>query len=287
MAENVLTRDEFERDDFADRCLFTGVPVRKRKGEHVIPRWLISDYGMQDRKFEMGGPRHLAAMREFRAPAVVDANNKFGALENRVKLGQATRDELHLWQKKISVGMVLNHWRLSRNTHHPSAPYPPELRHLPFALKDFQSEFIVFTEGKYIRTGSTLVLPTKIPAGWMAHAFGATVVNYSDTHDAILPFGLVAISHRSELIISALHDSERGFESHRLDREWELTGLHECQSPLKVQSALAVCFSEFIVESIGDQLGEEQPLEPMLHLISYQFGIEIDRDRQMYRPRSR
>ena len=32
------------------------------------------------------------------------ANGAFGDLENRVKLGQATPDELHLWQKKISAG---------------------------------------------------------------------------------------------------------------------------------------------------------------------------------------
>lgn len=280
-----LSRNEFERDDFDTRCIFTGVPVKKKRGEHVIPRWLIADNNLHDRNFEMGESHCLAAMKVFRAPAEPNANGEFGKLENRVKLGKATRDELHLWQKKISVGMALNHWHLSQNDRHPSAPHPIDPRYLVFALKDFQEEFKKLIDGHYTRTGSTLILPTEIPAGWMAHAFGATVQGLSETHDGLLPYGLVAVSHGAKLIVSALHDPEQVFESDRLVHAWESKDLHKDRSPLRIQAALAVTYAEYMVSAMTQEFGEKPELEPVLQMLAYQLGIKVAPDTRTFFPR--
>lgn len=282
-----MTREQFERDDFNDRCLFTGVPITgKKKGEHVIPRWLIEDYGLQGQRIEMGDAARQAAMKEFRSPADRDANGAFGKLEEKIKLGRASIDELHLWQKKISAGMVLNHWRMARNVRHPGAPLQFDARYLAFALQDFRMEFAEHLSGPYARTGSTLCLPTCIPSGWIAHAFGATVKEHDAGHDAILPFGMVAISHRGQLIVSVLFDPERTFESHRLKQEWAAAKLDVSQSPLPVQTALAVGFTEYIAAASEETFGEPQPFDRLLEMVAYQLGIEIDPATAQYGPRA-
>jgi len=119
-------------------------------------------YELDRAKVEMGHPNRLASVMQFRAPAAAPANQLFGRLEHWVKSGQATRDELHLWSKKLSVGMIWNHHRLSCNSRHPGAPRPFDDRRLRIALMDFHAEFAEFAEfarGAYIRSGSTLILP--------------------------------------------------------------------------------------------------------------------------------
>ncbi|WP_412527435.1 hypothetical protein [Burkholderia lata] len=287
MTNPTMTREQFERDDFNDRCLFTGVPIEgKKKGEHVIPRWLIEDYGLQGQRIEMGDAAHQAAMREFRSPADRVANGAFGKLEEKIKLGRASIDELHLWQKKISAGMVLNHWRMARNVRHPGAPLQFDTRYLAFALQDFRKEFVEFLAGQYVRTGSTLCLPTRIPSGWIAHSFGATVKEHDSGHDAVLPFGMVATSHGGQLIVSVLFDPERTFESHRLKQEWAAMKLDVSESPLPVQAALAVGYAEHIAAACEEMFGEAQPFDPLLEMVGYQLGIEIDPATAQYRRRA-
>ncbi|AOI75252.1 hypothetical protein WS54_02640 [Burkholderia sp. NRF60-BP8] len=282
-----MTREQFERDDFNDRCLFTGVPIEgKKKGEHVIPRWLIEDYGLQAQRIEMGDTTRQAAMKEFRSPADPVANGKFGALEDKVKRGLASIDELHLWQKKISAGMVLNHWRMARNVCHPGAPIQFDTRYLAFALQDFRKEFSEYLAAPYARTGSTLCLPTRVPSGWIAHSFGAVIKEHDAGHDAILPFCMVAVSHGGQLIVSVLFDPEQTFESHRLAQEWAARKLDVSVSPLPVQAALAVSFAEHITAAGEAAFGEPQAFDPLLELVAYQLGIEIDLATWHYRPRA-
>ncbi|MCA8253101.1 hypothetical protein LGM89_07490 [Burkholderia sp. AU31624] len=287
MTEPRMTREQFERDDFNDRCLFTGAPIEgKKKGEHVIPRWLIADYGLQNQRIEMGDAVHQATMKDFRSPADPVANGKFGDLENKIKCGLASIDELHLWQKKISTGMALNHWRMARNVRHPGAPLPFDARYLAFALQDFRKEFGEYLEGRYVRTGSTLCLPTRIPSGWLVHAFGTTVREHDASHDALLPFGLVALSHCGQLIVSVLFDARRRFEALRLKQEWSALRLDVSESPLPIQAALAVGLTECITAASETAFGEPPAFDPLFEHIAYQLGIEVDPATAQYRARA-
>ena len=170
----VMPKATFEREDFDEMCLFTGAKVeRTKQGEHVIPRWLIKEYELNRQRIEMGWPGSLADIKQFRARADPTANGTFGDLESRVKQGETSLDHLHLWQKKISVGMMLCHWRMAQNKHHLKAPGDFDTRHLVFALEDFRSDFKKYSNSQSIpRNGSTLILPTSVPGGWLAHLFG-------------------------------------------------------------------------------------------------------------------
>lgn len=284
---SVMSKAKFERDDFDEMCLFTGAPVnRTRQGEHVIPRWLIEEYELNHRRIEIGWPGSLAEIKEFRTRADPTANGKFGNLENRVKLGGTSLDHLHLWQKKISVGMTLCHWRMAQNKYHPQAPGDFDKRHLVFALEDFRSDFKKFsTEQPVPRNGSTLVLPTSIPGGWLAHVFGSTAFS-GEVHDALMPFGMVAVTHQNKLIVSVLYDTEREFESSRLVKEWKELKLNECSNAPTLAAALAVAFSEFLFKVMAENLGAVgEGFDSLLKGIGYQLGLDINPATHQYQPR--
>lgn len=285
----IMRRAAFERDDFDEMCLFTGSPVKKTKqGEHVIPRWLIDDYELNRRRIELGWPGSLADIKQFRTRADPTANGVFGKLESRVKLGQASLDHLHLWQKKISAGMVLCHWRMAQNKRHPQAPGDFDPRHLVGVLDDFRTDFKQFSERQPVpRNGSTLVLPTSVPGGWIAHVFGSTIYS-GEVHDALMPFGMVAVTHRDKLIISAFYDQERGFENSRLVQEWKALELDVCSSAPRVAAALAVTFSEYLFDARAEKFGiEREGLDSMIKGIGYQLGLDINLATGQYAPRSR
>jgi hypothetical protein len=280
----VIRKAAFERNDFDEMCLFTGVPVgRTKQGEHVIPRWLIVDYELNHKRIEMGWPGSLAGIKEFRARADPTANGTFGELENRVKLGELSPDNLHLWQKKISVGMMLCHWRMAQNAHHPQAPGDFDTRHLVITLKDFRSDFQKFSDGQAVpRNGTTLILPTSVPGGWLAHVFGSAIFS-GETHDALMPFGMLAVTHQNKLIVSVFHDPEREFESSRLVEKWHALQLDKCTNAPKVVAALAVTYSEYLfkvrTETMGT-VGEE--FDTLLKGIGYQLGLDIDTTTHQY-----
>jgi hypothetical protein len=283
----VIRKAAFERDDFDEMCLFTGVPVKRtRQGEHVIPRWLIDDYELNQRSIEMGWPGSLAGIKQFRTRADPTANGTFGELENRVKQGESSLDNLHLWQKKIAVGMMLCHWRMAQNEHHPRAPIDFDTRHLVITLTDFRSDFQKFSDGQPVpRNGTTLILPTSLPGGWLAHVFGAAIYS-GETHDALMPFGMLAVTHQNKLIVSVFHDPEREFESSRLVEEWHAVNLDKCLNAPRVAAALAVTYSEFLFKARAEALGTEgERFDALLKGIGYQLGLDIDPTTRQYSPR--
>jgi hypothetical protein len=274
---HVILDSEYKDLDLQSCCLFTGAPLTKNRGEHVIPDWMQKEYALRGQHIQTGGPDALASIMQFRAPADEHANNFFGQVEDRIKRRRATKDELHLWSKKISVGMVWNHHRLSQNLQHPRAPNQFDDRRLRIALMDFHKEFSEFRAGGYVRSGSTLVLPTKVDSFWMTHAFGATVNSkHSETHDAISPFALVAVHHGSQLYVSALYDPERTLEHGRLPREWIAAGLHESTDNACIRAALAIIFSEEIVSPLMIGAGQV-PNDDVYRYIAFQMGIVIER----------
>ena len=273
-SENTVHLDAYYKTlDLSTACLFTGAPQKKTNGEHVIPDWMQRLYELKQRPVEMGEFQRMAKVMQFRAPAAQEPNNFFGAVEQRISQHQASVDELHLWSKKISVGMMWNHHRMAQNARHPNAPEALDERLLRFALMDFHDEFKQFREGTYQRTGPTLVLPTKIKGCWLAHAFGAVVdTGHSDTHDAMSPFSFLAVSHDGTLIVSALYNVEMSFETGRLRDEWVSSGLDECTEDLRIRAGLAVVFAESISTPIARQPEYDDQL---LALIAFQLGVII------------
>ena len=283
----VMPKAKFERDDFDEMCLFTGAPVKRtRRGEHVIPRWLIDDYELNRKRIEMGWPGSLADIKQFRTRAHPTANGTFSDLESRVKLAEASLDHLHLWQKKISVGMMLCHWRMAQNKHHPQAPGDFDTRHLVFALEDFRRDFRKYSDRQPVpRYGSTLVLPTSVPGGWLAHVFGSAIFS-GEVHDALMPFGMVAVTHQNKLIVSVFYDPEREFESSRLEKEWKALKLNECSNAPRVAAALAVTYAELLFKARAENLGTEgEGFDAMLKEIGYQLGLDIDPTTHQYQQR--
>lgn len=271
-----ILQSPYSNLDLESACLFTGVPVRNKRGEHVIPRWMRRQYELDRGSVEMGDMNLLASVMQFRAPAEGQANQLFGRLEQRVKSGQATREEMHLWCKKLSVGMIWNHYRLSCNSQHPGAPRLFDSRRLRIALMDFHAEFALLTRGTYVRSGSTLILPTTVDRFFLVHCFGAvTDTSFSTTHDAIWPFGFVAVSHGGRLCASAFHDSDRALESGRLLNEWTSAGLHNCKDNARIRAGLAVVFAEEIVAPLMIAVGQT-PTDEVLHYIAFQMGIVIE-----------
>jgi hypothetical protein len=99
-----------------NRCLFTGVSIdSKKRGEHVIPRWMVRDYSLRGVSVELGSKGASAKVAQFTAPAVDEENSEFGKLEDRIKRDQAavSDDEMHLWLMKLMSGMLWNHCRLA------------------------------------------------------------------------------------------------------------------------------------------------------------------------------
>lgn len=277
-ATSLIRRVDFERNDFDQMCLFTGAAVKRTKqGEHVIPRWLIEDYELNERRIEMGWPGSLASIKEFRTRADPTANGTFGDLESKVKLGESSLDNLHLWQKKISVGMILCHWRMAQNEHHPKAPADFDTRHLVITLDDFREDFKKFSGGGTVpRNGSTVILPTSLPGGWLAHVFGSNMF-LGEVNDTLMPFGMLAVTHQDKLIVSVFNDPEHEFESSRLVKEWHALKLDECSNAPKVAAALAVTYSEFLFKAQSEIFGNKgAEFDAILTGIGYQLGLDID-----------
>lgn len=275
--EHLVLEQQYRDLDLRSSCLFTGVKIDKSRGEHVIPEWMQKDYALRRHHVEMGEASRLAMIMQFRAPAEEKANNLFGQIENRVKLNQATRDELHLWSKKLAVGILWNHHRLAQNSHHPHAPRQFDDRLLRFALMDFHREFAEFRAGSYVRSGSTLIVPTNLAGFLLVDCFGATVdTGFSATHDAIWPYAFVAVSHGGQLFVSTLYDSDRALESGRLLREWNSSGLRECTDGARIRAGFAVIFAQEIVWPLVNRGGQISG-DHVIRYVAFQLGIIIER----------
>lgn len=272
--------------DLKHSCIFTGVPVSKTNGEHVIPNWMRTAYDLHQLPVEMGETLQFAKVKEFRAPAESKANNDFGKVEDKVKNQEASLDELHLWSKKVAVGMLWNHWRLSANERHPNAPAPFDERHLRFALQNFQGEFELWRENRYVRTGSTVILPRDIEGISLAHAFGATVNGgYSMTHDAIQPFGYMAINYKTSLIVSSFYDDKK-LEEGGIRERWEKSGLKAEKDFARVRAGLSAIFAEHAAEAISEFAEQDVVLDDLFKMIAYQLGIVILDNKRTYRVRT-
>lgn len=284
-----ICQADFERGDFYEKCLFTGKAVKKTKhGEHVIPGWLIRDYQLQDHRIVMGWPGGIANINMFRTRADFKANNKFGELEDPIKRGEWTTDTLHLWQKKISAGMILCHWHMAQDKYHPERPQKFDNRHLVITLNDFRADFEKFANGQPVpRNGSTLVLPTMLPDGWLAHVFGSAVMDIGK-YDALQPFGMLVVTHKGKLIVSVFHDSDLTFEQSNLQNEWSTENLDTCVDAPRIAAALALKYSQFVFKEQTEGLGHQATVyDDLLKYIGAQLGLDIDPKTNTYSLRNK
>lgn len=270
----------YKHATWRSRCIFTGSYLdNTKRGEHVIPRWLIKDYEMKGANVELGSKRATAQIREFTAPAEEESNNLFGELENRIKLDQTSvhDDELHLWLMKMSCGLLWNHCRLAQNSQHPNAPGQIDERLEGIHAGEFRSGFSDWKNGQYVRKGSLLRLPHSVGGLFLAHSFGAHMNDkYSDTHDAILPFVLIAFGRPGhDLLIATFFDNDRALEEPSVSEKWlaSIIPKERCATP--VRAAIAGLFYEKIVKlGYRKMTGEDAPKELFSHIAST-FGIEI------------
>ena len=279
---DILTNSQFSSDNFQDKCLFTGVPVAKSNGEHVIPKWMMKQYSLFARNFQVAGLTSDAHIKEFRAPAEAKANNDFGKVEQRIKDGSATLDELHLWHHKISVGMMLNHWRLAQNERHPKAPRDFDSRSLALSLISFRAAFKAYQTSLYARNGSTVSLDTALPGGWIVHLFGCVAKHHSENYDALLPYGLLITSHNKKIHISCFEDAFR-FDN-LFPPVWQQNGFQANTSLLHVSAIVAKVYSECLARLIVDQGMGIAPVE-LRESIAYELGVKFDDKGEKYRGR--
>jgi len=273
--EVCFDRDELERTDFVQCCLFTGVIPAKLTEEHVIPKWMLSTNCLKDKRIEMGSCTALARMKEFRAAAEFAENQFFGNVEKRVEQGSASTDEIHLWHKKISAGLTVAHWRLARNTNNPCAPGELDEAVLPIVLTDFQSDYAGFKQGCYLRTGSTVSLKSPLPDGWLAHVFGGLKQDAGAVFHH-RPYALVATSNRDVLHVSMLHDPARKFEARYASEDWA-SSLATCNSSPLMHAALAAMLTDLVDEWLREMNGGSLP-ESVFPMLAHQLGIEIRGD---------
>ena len=215
---NDFTTVNYAHRPWHNRCIFTGATIENNKrGEHVLPRWLVKDYKLKGTSLEFGSKQAIAQISEFTAPALEDANNLFGELENRIKQNQTavSDDELHLWLMKISSGLLWNHCRLAQNNRHPKAPVPIDERLEGILSKDFQSGFFAWQNNTYVRKGSFLRVPSSVKSLFIAHSFGAHIdTAFSATHDAILPYALIAFGRPNHDLLIATCEFRYKLDTH-------------------------------------------------------------------------
>lgn len=277
-SDSALIADDYKKLDFFSSCIFTGERVDKKKGEHVIPRWMLKDYQLKSAHVEMAQNDKTSSPLEFQAPATTEANGLFGNLENKVKQGSATKDEIHIWSRKISVGVMLNHHRMSLNVQHPQCPVAVDERCLRGVLQHFHSDFKSWKSGAYSRNGigSVIKLKTAYDQLFFAHLNGAIQrEDLSNTHDVLAPYGLVAIGRNGELIIATYGDSDLLFERPEISEKWETSGLIRSTNKDEIRCFLAVLFFDGPFKSLFEKIHEFEPRLDELQLIGYQLGIQI------------
>jgi hypothetical protein len=267
-------------DDVRRRCLFTGVDVPgTKRGEHVIPRWLVKDHALQDGGVQLGQPEALARILEFTAPADAVANQTFGTLEQRIKENQAdvSDDELYLWLLKLSSGMLWNHRRLAENAHHPRAPIQFDVRLEGIVSNEFQDAYAKWMNGSFSRKGSLTKLPTGVDRLMILHIFGATVLDFEHrTHEGVLPYVLMAVGRPGHpLLVASFFDAGRKWEEDVVYSAWASTEVATTPEAPFVRAALATALYTMELRPLVRSKEQEQRLTDS---IAYAAGVRLFTD---------
>ena len=105
--------------------------------EHVIPQWLQRQYNLKDQKLGLWNGTSIKYSQAI-IPACKYCNSvRFGRLENKVRLGKATKQEYYLWALKIRYGLALRDSTLLLDRSNPEKGSI-----LPKELENYGVEFI-------------------------------------------------------------------------------------------------------------------------------------------------
>jgi hypothetical protein len=277
-------------DDVRRRCLFTGVDVPgTKRGEHVIPRWLVKDHALQDGGVQLGQPEALARILEFTAPADAVANQTFGALEQRIKENQAdvSDDELYLWLLKLSSGMLWNHRRLAENARHPRAPVQFDVRLEGIVSNEFQDAYAKWMDGSFSRKGSLTKLPSGVDRLMILHIFGVTLLDFEhETHEGIFPYVLMAVGRPGHpLLVASFFDTGRKWEEDIVYSAWANNEVATTPEVPFVRAALATALYTMELRPLVSSEEQEQRL---MDGIAYAAGVRRftdDEGVKRFRPR--
>lgn len=181
-------------------CIFTGKDTDT--SEHVIPRWLQSRFGLSDQKLIIPNGTTLA-YKHHRVPAAREANNRFGAIEDRISRGVLNPAEVYLWALKIHIGCIYRDASLRFNIKDPGSPFILDVDDFTQEVWFFQQLYEVWENG-----GQTDPSP-----------FGSVFIVDSPNHTPHFDFmhclitGTVAIDIGNKFIFVALWDQGDGMHA--------------------------------------------------------------------------
>jgi len=236
---------------------------------------MLKQYKLDSGYMEMSHHNKKARLKEFKAPATIDANNTFGRIEVKVREDRADRNEIHLWARKLSVGIILNHYRLSRNIKHPAVPVPIDDAVVRALLKIFQKNFDKWCNGNYERTeiGSSARVKVGLKDLFFAHLSGIVEREISETRIGV-PFSLIAIGRGGSMDIVTTGDEKQWFESNHFRDMWESSGLAQSSDIDEIRCGLAAAMFEGVYSPLVTSFYGIPDLEHFKQL-AHQLGVAI------------
>jgi hypothetical protein len=270
--------EKYKKLKLFNSCIFTGEEVKKRRGEHVIPKWMIKEYSLHQGRMEMAQNDKFSNITEFRAPAKKEANSKFGEIENKIKHNTASKEELLLWGMKVSLGIMINHHRMSLNINHPHSPEPLDNRGLRGALMSFHKDYKKWSkDGSISLNGDSVTeVKTAYESLLFLHLFGGLEKDsLSPDHDLIAPYGLVVVARNNTLTIISMGGSLENKKRVDFINEWKSRGMEKSRNLDEIRCFIAVCYFETVFYEAFHSMYDRPPSIAELKLIAYQLGIII------------
>ena len=127
------------------KCIFTGKEANS--SEHVIPRWLQSRFNLSDQTLVIPNGTTLRSRKHHRVPADVDANNRFGAIEERISRGIFRSGRSLFVGAKIHIGCVYRDASLRLDIKDPSSPFVMDVSNFAHDVWLFQQMFENWSNG--------------------------------------------------------------------------------------------------------------------------------------------
>jgi len=126
------------------KCLFTGKETNS--SEHVIPRWLQARFNLSNKTLVVPNGTTLK-YQHHQVPADREANNRFGAIEERISRGVLDPAEVYLWALKIHIGCIYRDASLRFDIKDPASPFMLDVSDFSQEVWLFQQLYDVWAKG--------------------------------------------------------------------------------------------------------------------------------------------
>ena len=126
------------------KCIFTGKDADS--AEHVIPLWLQGRFNLSEQTLRIPNGTTLK-YKHHRVPADIEANNRFGVIENHISRGSFDPAEVYLWALKIHIGCVYRDASLLFDVKDPSSPFILDVSNFAHDVWLFQQIFQNWSNG--------------------------------------------------------------------------------------------------------------------------------------------